>query len=155
MSRINPVDRETNDGRLRKTFDAIQKQLGVVPNMTRTMAQSPAVLDAYLAFGAALRKGLLPTALQEQIALAVAEALMPATTASPLTRRSVAEPGSRATTLSRAARGAPRIQGRRPLSSLLARSSSAEVPPRNRTSRACAPPDSEMAKSPRSSRTSD
>jgi uncharacterized peroxidase-related enzyme len=74
VSRINPVDRETNDNRLRKTFDAIQKQLGVVPNMMRTMAQSPAVLDAYLAFGAALRKGLLPTALQEQIALAVAEA---------------------------------------------------------------------------------
>ena len=33
MSRINPVDRETSNDRLRKTFDAIQKQLGVVPNM--------------------------------------------------------------------------------------------------------------------------
>jgi uncharacterized peroxidase-related enzyme len=74
VSRINPVDRHTSDERLRKTFDAIQKQLGVVPNMMRTMAHSPAALDAYLAFGAALRKGLLPPALQEQIALAVAEA---------------------------------------------------------------------------------
>lgn len=74
MSRINPVDRETHNDRLRKTFDAIQQQLGVVPNMMRTMAQSPAVLEAYLAFGAALRKGLLPATLQEQIALAVAEA---------------------------------------------------------------------------------
>lgn len=74
MSRINPVERETTNDRLRKTFDAIQQQLGVVPNMMRTMAQSPAVLEAYLAFGAALRKGLLPAALQEQIALAVAEA---------------------------------------------------------------------------------
>lgn len=74
MSRINPIDRGTNDDRLGKTFDAIQKQLGVVPNMMRTMAQSPAVLDAYLAFGAALHRGFLPTALQEQIALAVAEA---------------------------------------------------------------------------------
>ena len=73
MSRINPVDRDTTNERLRHAFDAIQKQLGVVPNMMRTMAQSPAVLDAYLAFGAALRKGLLPGALQEQIALAVAE----------------------------------------------------------------------------------
>ena len=42
--------------------------------MMRTMAQSPAVLDAYLAFGAALHKGLLPASLQEQIALTVAEA---------------------------------------------------------------------------------
>jgi uncharacterized peroxidase-related enzyme len=74
VSRINPVDRETTVDRLRKTFDAIQKQLGVVPNMMRTMAQSPAVLEAYLAFGAALHKGLLPATLQEQIALAVAEA---------------------------------------------------------------------------------
>ena len=56
MSRINPVDRETTVDRLRKTFDAIQSQLGVVPAMMRTMAQSPAVLDAYLAFGAALQK---------------------------------------------------------------------------------------------------
>ena len=73
MSRINPVDRETGNERLQKTFDAIHKQLGVVPNMMRTMAQSPAVLDAYLAFGASLRKGLLPASLQEQIALTVAE----------------------------------------------------------------------------------
>ena len=73
MSRINPVDRETSNDRLRKTFDAIQKQHGVVPNMMRTMAHSPAVLDAYLAFGAALHRGLLPASLQEQIALTVAE----------------------------------------------------------------------------------
>jgi uncharacterized peroxidase-related enzyme len=73
VTRINPVDRETGNDRLRQTFDAVQKQLGVVPNMVRTMAQSPAVLNAYLAFGAALHKGLLPAALQEQIALTVAE----------------------------------------------------------------------------------
>ena len=73
MSRINPVDRETSNDRLRTTFDAIQKQLGVVPNMMRTMARSPEVLDAYLAFGAALHKGHLPASLQEQIALTVAE----------------------------------------------------------------------------------
>jgi uncharacterized peroxidase-related enzyme len=74
VSRINPVNRNTTNEPLRQTFDAIQKQLGVVPNMLRTMAQAPAVLDAYLGFGAALRKGRLPAKLQEQIALAVAEA---------------------------------------------------------------------------------
>jgi uncharacterized peroxidase-related enzyme len=74
VSRINPVDRQTSNDRLRKAFDAIQKQLGVVPNMMRTMGQSPAVLEAYLAFGAALHTGLLPASLQEQIALTVAEA---------------------------------------------------------------------------------
>jgi uncharacterized peroxidase-related enzyme len=74
MSRVSPVDRDTTNEPLRQKFDAIQKQLGAVPNMMRTMAQSPAVLEAYLAFGASLRKGLLPATLQEQIALAVAEA---------------------------------------------------------------------------------
>ena len=72
MSRIPPVDHTTNES-VRRNFDAIQKQLGVVPNMMRTMAQSPAVLEGYLGFGAALRRGRLPVGLQEQIALAVAE----------------------------------------------------------------------------------
>jgi uncharacterized peroxidase-related enzyme len=73
MSRIPPVDRNTTNDSVRKNFDAIQKQLGTVPNMMRTMAQSSSVLDAYLGFGAALRSGRLPVSLHEQIALAVAE----------------------------------------------------------------------------------
>ena len=73
MSRINPVDRTTTNDAARRSFDVVEKQLGVVPNMMRTMAQSPSVLEAYLGFGAALRRGRLSSALQEQIALAVAE----------------------------------------------------------------------------------
>jgi uncharacterized peroxidase-related enzyme len=73
MSRISPVDRNTTNESVRRNFDAVQKQLGIVPNMMRTMAQSPSVLDAYLGFGAALRRGRLAASLQEQIALAVAE----------------------------------------------------------------------------------
>ena len=73
MSRIKPVWQTTHDG-VRRSFDAIQKQLGVVPNMMRTMAQSPRVLEGYLALSGALSRGLLPATLQEQIALAVAEA---------------------------------------------------------------------------------
>jgi uncharacterized peroxidase-related enzyme len=74
MSRISPVDRNTTQDSVRKNFELIQKQLGTVPNMMRTMAQSPAVLEGYLGFGAALRRGRLSGALQEQIALAIAEA---------------------------------------------------------------------------------
>jgi len=74
MSRISPVDRNTPTESVRRNFDAVEKQLGVVPNMMRTMAQSPAVLEGYLGFAGALRRGRLPVALHEQIALAVAEA---------------------------------------------------------------------------------
>ena len=73
MTRIPPVDRNTTNDSVRSNFDAIQKLLGVVPNSMRTMAQSPSVLEAYLGFSGALRRGRLPVALHEQIALAVAE----------------------------------------------------------------------------------
>lgn len=73
MGRIKPVLQTTHDG-VRRSFDAIEKQLGVVPNMMRTMAQSPRVLEGYLALSGALSRGLLPATLQEQIALAIAEA---------------------------------------------------------------------------------
>ena len=73
MSRINPIDLKTTHEGTRRNFTAIEKQLGVVPNMMRTMAQSPSVLDGYLALRAALGRGLLP-GIQAQLALAVAEA---------------------------------------------------------------------------------
>jgi uncharacterized peroxidase-related enzyme len=72
MSRIKPVVQPSHDA-VRRNFEAIEKQLGVVPNMMRTMAQAPRVLEGYLALSRALGRGLLPGALQEQIALAVAE----------------------------------------------------------------------------------
>lgn len=73
MSRINPVDRNTTEDRVGRNFAAVERQLGVVPNMHRTMARSPWVLEGYLALGGALRRGRLSAPLQEQIALAVAE----------------------------------------------------------------------------------
>ena len=73
MSRINAVDRNATTDGTRQTFDAIQKRLGMVPNMMRTMAQSPQVLEGYLGLSGALSRGALSGQLQEQIALAVAE----------------------------------------------------------------------------------
>lgn len=73
MSRIGAIDRHHAAEKVGRTFDAIQGKLGIVPNMMRTMAQSPPVLEGYLALSGALSRGLLPAALQEQIALAVAE----------------------------------------------------------------------------------
>ena len=74
MSRITAVDRNDADDSVRRNFDAIEKKLGVVPNMMRTMAQSPRVLEGYLGLSGALSHGRLPATLQEQIALAIAEA---------------------------------------------------------------------------------
>ncbi|BDG70504.1 carboxymuconolactone decarboxylase family protein [Roseomonas fluvialis] len=52
---------------------AVQKQLGSVPNLFRTVASSSAALEGYLGLSAALAKGSLPAQTRERIALAVAE----------------------------------------------------------------------------------
>jgi uncharacterized peroxidase-related enzyme len=56
-----------------RLFAALQKGLGMVPNMTRVMANSPAVLQAFAQFNGALGGAKLPTQIREQIALLTAE----------------------------------------------------------------------------------
>lgn len=74
MSRINQISPESANDRARPLLDAVKSKLGLVPNMMRAMANSPAVLDSYLQFSGALSKGSLSARVREQIALAVAEA---------------------------------------------------------------------------------
>lgn len=54
------------------TLDAVQKQLGVVPNLFRLIANSPAALAAFTGFQGALAK-TLDVKTRERIALAVAQ----------------------------------------------------------------------------------
>lgn len=54
-------------------LEAVKKQFGVVPNMFRLVANSPAGLEGYLGLNGALAKGSLPAQTRERIALAVAE----------------------------------------------------------------------------------
>ena len=48
MSRIPQINPESATGRAKELLDAVKGKLGLVPNMTRAMANSPAVLDGYL-----------------------------------------------------------------------------------------------------------
>jgi uncharacterized peroxidase-related enzyme len=54
-------------------LEAVYKQLGVVPNLFRLVANSPAALKGWLDLSAALGKGTLPAPTRERIALAVAQ----------------------------------------------------------------------------------
>jgi uncharacterized peroxidase-related enzyme len=74
MERITPVSLETAAGKARQLLDAVKARLGVVPNMTRAMAVSPPVLEAYLGFNGALAHGVLPAKVREQLALDIGEA---------------------------------------------------------------------------------
>ncbi|MBB3354145.1 peroxidase-related enzyme [Rhizobium lentis] len=57
----------------RPTLEAIKKQMGVVPNVFRMMANSPAVLEAYSSLNGALGRGKLDKKIRERIALAIAQ----------------------------------------------------------------------------------
>ena len=57
----------------RPLLEAVNTQLGVVPNLFRLVATSPAALEGYLGLSGALGKGTLPAQTRERIALAVAE----------------------------------------------------------------------------------
>ena len=74
MARLTQISPEAASGRARELLDAVEDRLGLVPNMTRAMANSPAALDGYLQLSGALGKGTLPAKFREQIALAVAQA---------------------------------------------------------------------------------
>lgn len=74
MARFVAVDPAQATGQVKELLDQVQGQLGITPNMMRTMANSPAVLQGYLSFSGALAGGELSVQLREQIALAVAEA---------------------------------------------------------------------------------
>jgi hypothetical protein len=65
MERITPVSLDTVQGKAKQLLDAVKAKLGIVPNMTRSMAVSPSVLDAYLGFSGALAHGVLPAGVRE------------------------------------------------------------------------------------------
>ena len=74
MSRIQQVAPKTATGKAKELLDAVKSKMGMVPNMTRAMANSPAVLNAYLQFSGALATGTLPVRNREQIALTIGHA---------------------------------------------------------------------------------
>jgi AhpD family alkylhydroperoxidase len=70
--RIPSIDPSTATDSNKKNFDLLHGALGVVPNMTRAMAQSPAVLEGYVSLNGALAKGALDKKLREELALTLA-----------------------------------------------------------------------------------
>ncbi|MFZ3201398.1 MAG: carboxymuconolactone decarboxylase family protein [Candidatus Acidiferrales bacterium] len=73
MSRLPAIQTETASGRSKQLLEAVQAKLKITPNMTRVMANSPAVLEGYLGFAGALAGGSLPAKLREELALEVGE----------------------------------------------------------------------------------
>lgn len=73
MSRINAVTHATANAEQKALFDAIQSQLGMVPNFLRVFANSPAALKAFLGLHGIANGGSLDPQTRERIALALAQ----------------------------------------------------------------------------------
>lgn len=74
MARIQTIKRNEADAQLAAVLDAVKAKMGIVPNLFVTFANSPAVLNGYLAFSEALTHGRLTAAQRETLALAIGQA---------------------------------------------------------------------------------
>ena len=73
MARFTQIDPTSSTGNANELLTAVKANMGMVPNMTRGMANSPAVLSGYLGLAGALAGGSLDAQLREKLALVVAE----------------------------------------------------------------------------------
>lgn len=73
MSRIAVIDRHTADTEQQQLLDAIQRELGSVPNFLKVFANSPAALRAFLGLHGIAKEGSLDLQTRERIALALAQ----------------------------------------------------------------------------------
>ena len=73
MPRLKAIETTQAEPKAKSLLEGVEKKMGMSPNLMRTMANSPAVLEAYLGFRNALGAGVLSPKLREQIALTVSE----------------------------------------------------------------------------------
>lgn len=73
MTRLTALNPDQASGKNKDLFNSIRSKFGVVPNMMRTMGNSPAFLEGYLNLGGALSAGTLGVKISALLALVVAE----------------------------------------------------------------------------------
>ena len=73
MSRIVPVSLETATDATRPTLEGVQKKIGFLTNLFKTLAVAPAALDAYVQISATLGKTSLSAKEKEAVYLATSQ----------------------------------------------------------------------------------
>lgn len=73
MQRLNSVNPETAEGRQKELLDTVETAFGMVPNTTRVMANSPAVLESFLGFSQAMGSAAIGEKLHNQLKLSTSE----------------------------------------------------------------------------------
>lgn len=69
MPRIKQIDPENAQGKAKQLLDGVQKSMGMTPNIMRTLANSPAALEAYLGLLKSLGGASIDATTRESIAL--------------------------------------------------------------------------------------
>jgi uncharacterized peroxidase-related enzyme len=72
MARLTALNPDETEGKSKELFTAIKGKMGMVPNMMRTMGNSPAVLNGYLGLSTALNSASLDPKVRELLSLMVA-----------------------------------------------------------------------------------
>ena len=112
MTRLTMIDPVTESA-AKATLDAVNRKLGVVPNMMRALAVNPAILDAYLAFSGAVTHARASASRCTSRSRSPSPKPMVATTASPPIPRSAAAPDCRSPPCFPPARARPTTPARR------------------------------------------
>lgn len=73
MTNLAPVEPDNATGKAAELLAQVQKSLGLTPTMTKVMANSPALLQGYLALSGAVAGGTLKPAVRERLAIATAQ----------------------------------------------------------------------------------
>ncbi|HUT12301.1 MAG TPA: carboxymuconolactone decarboxylase family protein [Thermoguttaceae bacterium] len=73
MPRLRPIDYESSEGKTKELLDRVESKMGMLPNIFRTLANSPAVLEGFVCLRESLEGGVLPEKLREEIALSVSQ----------------------------------------------------------------------------------
>jgi uncharacterized peroxidase-related enzyme len=73
MTDFVPVEPKTATGKAAGLLAQVQTSLGLTPTMTKVMANSPALLQGYLALSGAVAGGTLKPAVRERLAIATAQ----------------------------------------------------------------------------------
>lgn len=69
MQRLDSVDPQVAVGRTKELLETVEQTFGVIPNTAKVMANSPAVLDSFLAFSKALAGAKIGAKLHNQVKL--------------------------------------------------------------------------------------
>jgi len=73
MQRLKSVNPQIAQGRTKELLETVQQAFGAIPNTARVMANSPAVLDSFLAFATAMGEAKIGTKLHNQVKLTTSE----------------------------------------------------------------------------------